>query len=425
MSLPTEVKVEPSPSIRFSRYQKVVAALLAFLQFAVILDFMIMAPLGALIIPALQISSARFGLIVSAYAFSAGVSGLLAAGFADRFDRKKLLLFFYVGFLAGTLWCGLAQTFASLLVARVVTGVFGGVIGSVLLAIATDLFPASLRGRVMGIIQTAFSASQVLGLPLALYASNRWNWHAPFFLMVALGGVGGLLVAWQLQPVTAHLDAASSLHPVRHLVATIAARRHLPAFATTALLTTGGFMIMPFSSVFTVNNVGIAVADLPTIYLLTGLCTIVAGPLIGKLVDAIGRMKVFLIGSAMTVVMVLVYTNLPPVSLPLVVIVNVLMFFGIFSRMIPYQAMSASVPERHMRGAFNAVSASIQQLSGGVAAVIAGHLVSVGADGKLLGFGRVGFVVVATTLVGAYLVSLVDKEIRQREVATATTRETS
>lgn len=414
-----KAKIAPPPSMRFSGYQKVVAGLLAFLQFAVILDFMIMAPLGALIMPALQITPARFGMVVSAYAFSAGLSGLLAAGFADRFDRKKLLLFFYVGFLAGTLWCGLAQTFASLLAARVVTGIFGGVIGSVVMAIATDLFAASLRGRVMGIIQTAFSASQVLGLPLALFVSNRWNWHAPFFLLVALGGVGGLLVAWRLKPVTGHLDAANDTHPVHHLLATIGARRHLPAFATTALLATGGFMIMPFSSIFVVNNVGIAVANLPTIYLLTGLCTIVAGPLIGRLVDGIGRMKVFLMGSATTTVMVLVYTNLGPVSLPVVVIVNVLMFFGIFSRMIPYQAMAASVPELHMRGSFNAISASIQQLSGGLAAVIAGHLVSVGADGKLVGFERVGLVVVVTTFIGAFLVNQVEKEIRQREILAA------
>lgn len=403
-----------APAGKFSGYQKLVAGLLAFLQFAVILDFMVMAPLGALIIPALAITPARFGMIVSAYAFSAGLSGLLAAGFADRFDRKKLLLFFYVGFLAGTLWCGLAQTFTSLLCARIVTGLFGGVIGSVVLAIATDLYAPGLRGRVMGIIQTAFAASQVLGLPLALLASNRWDWHMPFFLMVGLGALGGGLVAWRLKPVTAHLAHAREVHPVRHLVDTIASRRHLPAFATTVLLTTGGFMIMPFSSVFIVNNVGLANTDLPTIYLLTGLCTILAGPLVGKLVDAVGRMPVFLAGSAVTIVMVLVYTNLGRVSLPVLVLVNVAMFLGIFARMIPYQAMSASVPEPEMRGAFNAIGASIQQLSGGVAAMIAAHLVSIGAHGELLGFDRVGWVLVGTTIAGAFLVNQVNREIEAR-----------
>ena len=137
---------------RFTPYQTFVVASLAFLQFAVILDFMIVAPLGALVMPALDMSPRNFGIIVSAYAFSAGASGLLVAGFADRNDRKKLLLFFYTGFVLGTLWCGLANSFHALLAARTVTGIFGGVIGSVVMAIATDLFEPDQRGRVMGFI---------------------------------------------------------------------------------------------------------------------------------------------------------------------------------------------------------------------------------------------------------------------------------
>ena len=155
-------------SASFSGYQKIVIAMLAFLQFAVIIDFMLMAPLGALIMPALAVTPAQFGTVVSAYAFAAGVSGFLTAGFADRFDRKKLLLFFYAGFIAGTAWCGLARSFESLLLARIVTGLFGGVIGSVVLAIATDLFAPQMRGRVMGFIQTAFAASQILGIPIGI-----------------------------------------------------------------------------------------------------------------------------------------------------------------------------------------------------------------------------------------------------------------
>ena len=95
----------------FSRYQKFVIAILAFLQFSIILDFMIISPLGAMVMPALHISPQQFGLAVSSYAFSAGASGLLAAGFADRFDRKRLLLFFYAGFILGTLLCALATTY--------------------------------------------------------------------------------------------------------------------------------------------------------------------------------------------------------------------------------------------------------------------------------------------------------------------------
>ena len=188
-------------SQRFTPYQTFVVAALAFLQFAVILDFMIVAPLGALVMPALDMSPRQFGLIVSAYAFSAGASGLLVAGFADRYDRKKLLLFFYTGFVLGTLWGGVANSFHALLAARIVTGIFGGVIGSVVLAIATDLFEPGHRGRVMGFIQTSFAASQILGLPVGIYLSNHWSWHAPFLVMVVFGVVGGLV------------DEIEKLHP--------------------------------------------------------------------------------------------------------------------------------------------------------------------------------------------------------------------
>jgi len=306
------------------------------LQFAVILDFMIVAPLGALVMPALDMSPRDFGLIVSAYAFSAGASGLLVAGFADRYDRKKLLLFFYTGFVVGTLWCGLANSFHALLAARIVTGIFGGVIGSVVMAIATDLFEANLRGRVMGFLQTAFAASQILGLPAGIYLSNHWNWHAPFLVMVVFGVVGGLVVAWKLQPVVAHLKQRQERSPWMHLYDTVREPRHRSAFVTMMLLATGGFMLMPFGSAYLVNNVGIALTSLPTIYLITGLFTIFIGPLVGKLADKQGKYPVFLAGSILSIVMVLIYTHLPPVALPLVIVVNVVLFVGIFSRIIPF-----------------------------------------------------------------------------------------
>lgn len=398
-----------TPAAPFSRYQKIVVAMLAFLQFAVILDFMLMSPLGAVIMPALNIGPSQFGLVVSAYAFSAGASGLLTAGFADRFDRKKLLLFFYTGFILGTVWCGLAQTFESLLAARIVTGLFGGVIGSVVLAISTDLFPPQMRGRVMGLIQTAFAASQVLGIPAGIYLSNQWDWHVPFLAMAAFGLVGGLLVAWQMQPVDAHLGKPQEHSPFMHLYHTVTEKRYLLAFAITALLTTGGFMLMPFSSAYIVNNMGIDLHHLPTVYLITGVCTIFMGPLIGKAADTFGKFRVFLFGTALSIVMVLVYTHLGRIPLAALVLVNSLMFVGIFSRMIPFQALSSTVPVQTQRGSYNAISASIQQLAGGVASVASGHIVTQAADGKLQHFDTVGYVVVATSLIAVALVWLLQR----------------
>src|SRR4051812_33396055 len=90
----------------FSRYQKGLIALLALVQFTIILDFMVMAPLGDMLMKTMHLHASQFASAVSVYAFSAGASGLLAAGFADKYDRKKLLLLFYAGFMLGTLICG-------------------------------------------------------------------------------------------------------------------------------------------------------------------------------------------------------------------------------------------------------------------------------------------------------------------------------
>ena len=406
-----------APAAAFTPYQKFVVGLLAVLQFAVILDFMLMAPLGALIMPTLQISPKQFGLVVSAYAFAAGISGFVTAGFADRFDRKKILMFFYTGFLIGTLWCGLAPTFELLLAARVFTGLFGGVIGSVVLAIATDLFEVSLRGRVMGLIQTAFAASQVLGLPMGLYLSNKWNWHAPFIVLAILGVAGLAIISAKLKPVDGHLGKPQEHSPFMHLFHTITEPRHLLPFLTVTLLATGGFMLMPFSSAFLVHNLGIDLKHLPAIYLCTGLCTMVFGPMIGKLADKLGKFKVFLFGSVLSSAIIVVYTHLQLTPLWLVVVINVVMFVGIFSRMIPFQAMASQVPEATKRGAFNAISASIQQLAGGIASLIAGHIVTLGADGRIQHFPDVGYVVVGTSLVTIFLVWNINRQLQARASA--------
>src|SRR5689334_7502761 len=180
----------------FSRYQSGLVALLAFVQFTIILDFIIMSPLGAILMPALDITAGQFGVAVSAYAFSAGISGVLAAGFADRFDRKRLLLFFYAGFTAGTTLCALAQNYHLLLLGRIVTGLFGGVIRSVVLAIITDLFALHLRGRVMGFVQTGFAASQVLGVPAGLFLADHWSWHVCFFAIIGLSILAIAVIAF-------------------------------------------------------------------------------------------------------------------------------------------------------------------------------------------------------------------------------------
>jgi predicted MFS family arabinose efflux permease len=387
--------------------------MLAFLQFTIILDFMIISPLGAILLRDLHLPTENFGWVVSVYAFSASLSGLLAAGFADRFDRKKLLLFFYAGFTAGTLFCGLAPTYELLLAARIVTGVFGGVIGSISMAIITDIFPLNMRGRVMGVVQTSFAASQVLGLPIGLYLANRWGWHAPFLMIVALTVVAGGLIFARLQPIDAHLKLQREGNPFVHLFRTVSQPRYIQTFATTTLLATGGFMLMPFGSTFTINNLGISFAQLPTIYLVTGLCTLVSGPFIGRLSDRLGKYLLFCAGTALTTVMVLIYTHLGHTALPWVIAINVLLFVGVTSRMISASALISGVPDPAHRGSFMSVNASLQQAAGGVGAAVASHIVVQTSSGSLAHYDLLGYVVVAAMLVVVIMLRPIDRMVRR------------
>ena len=237
-------KLDQKVNVKFTSYQIGVIILLALTQFTVVLDFMVMSPLGDMLIKSMKLETSQFGIVVSAYAFSAGASGLLTAGFADRFDRKKLLQFFYIGFILGTLSCGLATNYTLLVLARIITGIFGGVIGGISFAIVADLFKMEQRGRVMGFLQMGFGASQVLGIPISLYIANKWNWEAPFLMIVGLATVVWLAILIFMKPVTEHLGKMTDKKALHHLWATLKKKDYRIGFMATALLSLGGFMMM-------------------------------------------------------------------------------------------------------------------------------------------------------------------------------------
>jgi predicted MFS family arabinose efflux permease len=398
----------------FTTYQAFIIAIIAFIQFTVILDFMVLSPLGAILLPTFHITTQQFALVVSAYAFSASASGFLAAGFADKFDRKKLLLFFYAGFMAGTFLCAVAPTYHFLLIARIVTGIFGGVIGSVSMAIITDLFKMEVRGRVMGFVQMSFAASQVLGLPISLFLTNHFNWHAPFWMIGCIGVMVGIIIMIYMKPVNAHLGIKSDRNPFKHLFKTISHATYLRAFLATTLLATGGFMLMPFGSAFSTNNLGILFKDLTLVYLITGAFSILTGPLVGKASDKIGKYKMFVAGSILSMIMVLIYTNLGITPLWILIAINVILFVGISSRMISAGALMTAIPQPQDRGAFMSINASVQQFAGGIAAYVAGLLVVQSKAGPILHYNRLGFTVCGSMLVAILLMYMIDRHIKQK-----------
>jgi len=325
-----------------------------------------------------------------------------------------MLLFFYAGFILGTLLCGLANTYGMLLFARVVTGLFGGVISSISFAIITDMFPMEKRGRVMGYVQLSFAVSQVAGIPIGLYLAHLYDWHAPFIAIVILAVVVFLVILKWLKPVNKHIGLYHDKNAFVHLWHTLSNRNYLKGFSTTALLSLGGFMLMPFSSAFLVNNIKILESELPLIFMFTGISTMFAGPIIGRLADKLGKYNMFAFGTIVSIIMCAVYTNLSPISLVWLIVINSILFIGITSRMISGSALMTVVPQPQDRGAFMGINSSIQQIAGGVASLCAGLIVSKAPDNSIVHFNWLGVVVIITMLLCLWMMKRVSNMVLSR-----------
>jgi len=263
-------------------------------------------------------------------------------------------------------------------------------------------------------VMTAFSASQVLGIPLGLYLSNHWGWHAPFLMIVAVSALIGVLIALRLKPIDEHLKTPSDGNALRHLLKTLAAPRYFWAFAATMLLAVGGFMLMPFGSTFLVYNIGIPLDKLPVIYIATGAASFIAGPLLGRLSDSIGKYPLFCIGSALGMALVVYYCGLGKTPLGIVIALNIVLFIAITARMVSAQALSSAVPDPQDRGAFMSINSSLQQLAGGVASSLAGFIVLQTPSGPLLHYEALGYVVAGAMLITVILMFKVNLLVRAK-----------
>ncbi|MCH8620506.1 MFS transporter [Undibacterium sp. TS12] len=411
-----------SNSANFTSYQKIILLLLGLIQFSVILDFVIIAPIGDILMKSLSINVEQFGLVVSSYAFSTALSGIAVAGFIDKFDRKKVLLFFFTGFIIGTVCCALASTYTQMMAARILTGVFAGVTGSVVMTIVSDLFVPQVRGRAMGFVQMGFGAAQVMGVPIGIFIATHLGWHMTFLSIVAVAIVMLAALFFVLKPMQDHMKIQRDKNPFLHLWHTVINKDYQVGFLAVMFLTIGGFMIMPFSSIFLINNVHLTYEQLPFVFMFTGLASMISMPVIGKLSDKFDRYKLFVFGSGLAAIMILIYTNLHVTPLWMVVIINILVFVGIMCRISPAQALNSMVPQKEDRGAYMSISASLQQTAGGLGSVIASMIVfQQTKTSPLQNFDVLGYAIVCIFAMCVFFVYRVSVNVKAQAAQAAQT----
>ncbi|MCP2043786.1 MFS transporter [Pontibacter sp. HSC-36F09] len=379
--------------------------LLAAIQFTHMMDFVIMMPLGPQLMRVFNISPREFGLLVSAYTFSAAIAGFVSALFIDRFDRKHALLALYVGFIVGTLGCAIAPNYGLLLLARVVAGGFGGVLGALVLAIIGDAIPEQRRGAATGRVMAAFSVASIAGIPVGLYLASEMSWHAPFYLLVGLSVIILLVAVRFLPAMRGHLTNARPGNPFRALKAMVVQPNLQWAMALTVTLTMAGFLVVPFISPYMVANVGFSERDLSYIYLFGGLATVFTSQWAGRLADRYGKHLIFRWAAILSIIPILLITNLPPVDMVLALIVSTFFFILFGARFVPAMSLVTSSVEPELRGSFMSINSSVQQLGAGIAAFVSGLIVQETASGTLTHYNWVGIMASVVTVVAVWTVS--------------------
>ena len=368
------------------------------------MDFMIMMPLGPQLMDLLDITPQQFSLAVSAYAITAGISSFISAFFVDRFDRKKVLTFAYIGFIIGTFSCAFAPNYAFLVAARVLAGLFGGLIGAQVLAIVADTFEYNRRAAAMGVLMTAFSAASVAGVPTGLWLAAQYSWHVPF-LAIGFLAIGVLLLITLVLPsMTRHIQEKSPDRKRFQVLTDIfKTPNQMRALSLSIVLMMGHFAIIPLITPSLVGNVGYEQDKIFLIYFVGGLLTIFSAPLVGKLADQKGKYPVFVFFALSSLIPVWLITNLWPMPLWSVLTISGLFFVAVNGRMIPTQALISSVVKPQQRGGFMSINSSMQQLSTGVAAVIGGALVTESPSGRLEHYDWVGYFSITLILASVWL----------------------
>lgn len=404
-----------------AKNEKIILLLLTVLNFTHIMDFMIMMPLGNYLMPYFEIGSQQFSMLVAAYTFSAGVSGFLAAFFVDGFDRKKVLLFAYTGFLIGTLCCAISPAYEILLVSRVVAGLFGGLIGAQVLSIVADIIPYERRAAAMGMIMAGFSAASVFGVPFGLYIANLFNWHAPFFFVVILGALLCPFLIRFLPKMNRHLlvENPQKVGPLELVGDIFKNRSQVLALSLTAFLMMGHFMIIPFINPFMEFNMGFSKVQTPLIYMVGGVLTLVTSPLIGRLADRFGKYKLFIFFILGSIPLIALITNLPAIPFYFVLCITGLWFIFSTGRFIPAQAMVSNVVPPERRGSFMSFNSSVQQLFVGLASVLAGLIVVRMPDNKILHYEVTGYLSIGIILFTIVIATQLDRKMKEKEIEPA------
>jgi multidrug resistance protein len=386
---------------------------LAFVQFTNVLDFMIMMPMSPLFAKDFGITPTQFGILVASYNLSAGIVSFFSSLFVDRFDRRRVMLLSYAFFITGTFVCGISSSYAMLLVARIITGMFGGVLAAVVLSIVGDVIPPGRRASAIGTVMGGFAAASIIGVPLGSYVASHVGWHIPFFAIAIMGIIVFAGILFFIPNMTGHIAEAKRRSPFAAFSEILLDSNRLRGLLLMALLMFGHFAIIPYIPQYMVANVGMRVDQISLIYLVGGLCSVVVLRVVGKLSDRYGSFRIYAILSFLALFPIFAVTNMPKEGLAVSLFICAFIFIFSGSRSVPANTLITATAEPHQRGGFLSLNAATQQFAAGLASFCGGLMISEGPNHTVVHYPYIGIMSAIASMVAipvAYYVRPVKKQ---------------
>lgn len=393
-----------NPEPAHNEYQ--IVFLIAFIGFLASTDSMLLMPLSDKIMQEFNVSAQVSTWVISVYSIFAGISGFLSASIMDRFDRKRLLIGTFLGFSIGTMLCGFANSFSLFVLYRGITGIFGGIVGGVGVAIVSDLIPYKRRATAMSIISLSFAVSAIVGVPIGLKLAKDFELLLPFKILATISFFTLIPIFLWLPNINKHLsDKIQHKSPFKTINETIKDINQVWALLLAILIVFSHFVVLQFIVPYMENNVGFSSKLVPIMYAIGGICAIATAPFIGKIADKKGNFPSFVVLMVLSFIPILLSTHISVVSMPLALFICVTFFILAAGRMIPAYTIMSGATNAEKRGGFMSMRSACMEIGTALASIVSGFVVKIGADGMVHNFNYVGYISVVVGLICIFIAS--------------------
>lgn len=276
---------------------------LAFCSFLVGYDSIVTVPLLPEISKSTNMPLSSGGLLYVSYAVAYAISAPLMGIISDRWSRKNLLMSGMLLFGISTALVGTGETFAALMMFRILSGIGAGMIEPAVYAIVGDVYPYEQRGRAMGVVTAALISSTVLGVPLAGYITELTAWNWTFWIIALLSAVAFLAIFFVVAD-TNHKEQSHKL-PLSQTVKSALNKSSIFFSLLGSLLYYGALQGMfVLAGVYYFTFYGLGTGETGLVLMAAGLSSVVGSLVGGKLADQWNKKLVVSAASLMSAIFV-------------------------------------------------------------------------------------------------------------------------